>query len=118
MKASKPIIVFRPVSPAKRAVLTLFDAERKGRSLEGLVATIIARGVENEPPVYHGRVSKHRDSQVIGSTLAAEFAALVTALGRQLYARLLLESILFWRKSKRYWLAITIENPWDHGERC
>ena len=34
---------------------------------------------------------------MIGSALAAEFAALVTALDRQLYARLLLESNLFWR---------------------
>ena len=65
MKASKPIIVFRSVSLAKLVVLTLFDAsfaaERKGRSLGGLMATISARGVENEPPVYHGRVFKiHR----------------------------------------------------------
>ena len=54
---------------------------------------------------------------VIGSTLAADSAALATALGHQLYARLLLESILF-GTPKEVLSAGHDFDPLDHVHRC
>ena len=55
MLASEPVLVVRPASLAKLVVLTAFDAsfsrERKGRSQGGLITTVTAGGVENEPTV-------------------------------------------------------------------
>ena len=106
-----------------KAVMTAFDStrakERKERSQGGFITTITTCGVENEPIVCtileENSTVTHK---IIWSSLVAEFGALAAALVRQLYVSVSLESIFVWRTQRRYWLAITIENPWDHGDRC
>ena len=69
--------------------------ERKGRTQEGFITTIITCGVEDAPTAFImvKKISTviHR---VIQNALGAESAALATALGRQLYRRLLSEKVL------------------------
>jgi hypothetical protein len=93
-------LVFRPTDLARMQVVTFFDAsfgkEEGSRSQAGMLTILTDARVSTGPS--QGNVLEFqsvRIPRIVRSTLAAESASLSTALDRQLYARLVLEALIF-----------------------
>ena len=93
-------VIYQPVNLKECVMVTCFDAsfakEPGHKSQSGFITFVSDKRIrENKTPCCMVEFQSVKINRVVKSTMAAESASLSKALDRQLYARLLLECILY-----------------------